>query len=227
LAGLLLVRGPGVATSYHHRPLETAETFLAGGWCNTGDIAELVLAPEGVLSACEEDGRLVFAGANQKSVYLRLIEKESNREKLLNAEFVTFDEVQRRFKQREGCQIIAYVAPVIEDRPFVGALFFINLPVAIALLQEHGVVLPEEDKLYAFCAQHGLVHEAVWKAVNATNEEVKEPFKRVSSFAIVSQEPSNINGWLSIKNEISVRRVRKECPALIGKIYGPHICKAD
>ncbi|WP_137842970.1 long-chain-fatty-acid--CoA ligase [Microbacterium sp. 2FI] len=58
--GELLIRGPQVFQGYWHRPAESAEALLAGGWVRTGDI--VTVAPDGFVTVVDRIKEIIITG---------------------------------------------------------------------------------------------------------------------------------------------------------------------
>jgi long-chain acyl-CoA synthetase len=58
--GELLIRGPQVFQGYWHRPTESAEALLPGGWVRTGDI--VTVAPDGFVTVVDRIKEIIITG---------------------------------------------------------------------------------------------------------------------------------------------------------------------
>jgi long-chain acyl-CoA synthetase len=111
--GEILLRGPGVMDSYHHRPEATTET-LVGGWLHTGDIGELT-----------ELGSL------------RITDRKKDLIKTSGGKYVAPQAIETRFTA--GCPLAGQILVHGEGRNYISALISLDPAAARAWALEQGM----------------------------------------------------------------------------------------
>ncbi|MCA8925216.1 MAG: long-chain fatty acid--CoA ligase [Planctomycetes bacterium] len=114
--GELLVRGPGVFRGYHLDPAATAEAFDAEGFFRTGDIGTI-----------DADG------------FVRITDRKKNLLVLANGKNLAPQPLENHFKQ---IPLVADCVVVGDNRPYLTALFVVDLEEAAAWARARGTVLP-------------------------------------------------------------------------------------
>jgi long-chain acyl-CoA synthetase len=152
--GEILVRGPQVMSGYQGLPEETARVLSPDGWLRTGDLGEWTA--HGLRIRGRVDG--VF--------------------KLQNGEKVPSAEVEAR---------ILAATPLLEQalvlgagQPFVAALCWLSLPVALRWLEERELDATEPSQVPE-------LRRAIVEALQAVNQLAPVPYERVRRVALVPE----------------------------------------
>ncbi|CAN5591359.1 AMP-dependent synthetase/ligase [soil metagenome] len=193
--GIIYLKGGPVCASYWNLPEDSAKSFDGDGWFNTGDIGHL-----------DEDECLVITGRAK-----RLFKTEGGK-------YVAPEKVEKAF---DGSAIIQAIVPVGNDRPFIGALIFINTLAAKELLRAGGVSTPagaSADDAQAFIANHQLVKDAVKAAIAEGNTRL-EHWETVKKVEIISDEATVANGLLTATLKIRSEEAMKRYADRIDAIY--------
>jgi long-chain acyl-CoA synthetase len=192
--GIIYLKGGPVCSGYWNLPEDSAKSFSADGWFNTGDIGHL-----------DSDGNLVITGRAK-----RLFKTEGGK-------YVAPEKVEKAF---DGHAIIQAIVPVGNDRPFISALIFVNNLAARELLQAQGVSIPAGDaeSTQAFIAGHDVVKAAIKAAIAEGNTRL-EQWETVKKVEIIADEATVANGLLTATLKIRTEEAFKRYADRIDAIY--------
>jgi long-chain acyl-CoA synthetase len=185
---IIFLRGDCIIKTYHNLPAVNATSFDADGWLNTGDFGWM-----------DEDGYLYITGRKKREG------------KTQQGKYYSPENIEIAF---DGSPIVQYVVPIGDDKPFIGALIFVNHVTAKALLAKANVVIDDDSKLYSTPVIQQAVAEAVAKA-NSTLEH----WDQVGQYEIVPVEASVANGLLTPTLKIRSERAMEKYDELITLIY--------
>jgi len=191
---VIYLKGGPICNGYYNRPEETAKSFGADGWFNTGDIGHL-----------DDEGNLVITGRAK-----RLFKTEGGK-------YVSPEKVEKSF---DGHAIIQAIVPVGNDRPFISALIFVNAQVARELLVAKGVSIPagDEGSTQAYLASHDLVKEAIKAAIAEGNTRL-EQWETVKKVEVIADEATVANGLLTATLKIRSEEAMKRYASRVDSIY--------
>jgi long-chain acyl-CoA synthetase len=111
--GELLVRGPLLMKGYRNEPDKTAEAIDADGWLHTGDIATI-----------DADG------------YVTIIDRK--KELMINAAGKNMSPANIEGAVKAHCPLVASAVVIGDDRPYVVALFTLDVDSVAAFGKSHG-----------------------------------------------------------------------------------------
>lgn len=190
---VMQISGPTVSSGYWNKPEQTAAAFINGKF-RSGDLGKL-----------DEQGYL-FIGA-----------REDDDGKLVNGEKVSYQEIIEAFRD---CNLIEYIVPIFAGRPAVKALIFLRETAARNFLEAHARGVATGSPLF-FIAQHPVIVDAVGAEIAEVNEKLgrKGAWKRVRDFKIVPRTPSTTNGYLTVKMEISAKKVVTDYAELVEELF--------
>lgn len=190
-AGVIWLKGDCVTPGYWQLPEANAASFN-DGWFNTGDLGRF-----------DADKYLYITGRKK-----RLLKTDGGKyvapEKLENA----FDGID---------ELVQYVVPVGDGKPFIGALIFLNQDKARKLMSDKSVALPAGD-LPAFFATHPAVVARVAEIVEKANKSL-ERWETIKQFSIVPVAASVDNGLLTNKLSIRTEEVLKRYKAMEDELF--------
>lgn len=190
-SGVIWLKGDCVTPGYWHLPEANAASF-SDGWFNTGDLGRF-----------DNDKYLYITGRKK-----RLLKTDGGKyvapEKLENA----FDGID---------ELVQYVVPVGDGKPFIGALIFVNQDKAKKLLGDKSVSIPTAD-VPAFFASHPVIVKRVQEIVDQANKSL-ERWETIKQFNIVPMAASVDNGLLTNKLSIRTEEVLKRYGALVDELY--------
>jgi len=190
-AGVIWLKGDCVTPGYWQLPDANAKSFK-DGWFDTGDLGRF-----------DKDGYLYITGRKK-----RLLKTDGGKyvapEKLENA----FDGID---------ELVQYVVPVGDGKPFIGALIFVNQDKARKLLADKSVALPASD-LPAFFATHPAIVTRVAEIVAQANKSL-ERWETIKQFNIVPMAATVDNGLLTNKLSIRTEEVLKRYKPLEDELF--------
>lgn len=192
--GIIYLKGGPVCTGYWNLPEDSAKSFDADGWFNTGDIGHL-----------DEDDCLVITGRAK-----RLFKTEGGK-------YVAPEKVEKAF---DGAAIIQAIVPVGNDRPFISALIFVNALAAKELLAAKNVACPagSAESVQIFLAGHDLVIGAIKAAITEGNTRL-EHWETVKKVEIIADEATVANGLLTATLKIRTEEAMKRYADRVEAIY--------
>ncbi|MDZ4833293.1 MAG: long-chain fatty acid--CoA ligase [Candidatus Melainabacteria bacterium] len=190
-SGVIWLKGDCVTPGYWHLPEANASSFDAEGWFNTGDLGRF-----------DKDKYLFITGRKK-----RLLKTDGGKyvapEKLENA----FDGID---------ELVQYVVPVGDGKPFIGALIFVNQDKARKLLGDKAAAIPTDAA--AFFASHPAIVKRVQEIVDQANKSL-ERWETIKQFNIVPMAASVDNGLLTNKLSIRTEEVLKRYGTLVDELF--------
>ncbi len=190
-SGVIWLKGDCITPGYWNLPDANKASF-DDGWFNTGDLGRF-----------DEDDYLYITGRKK-----RLLKTDGGKyvapEKLENA----FDGID---------ELVQYVVPVGDGKPFIGALIFVNQDKARKLLTDKGVSIPDGDPA-AFFAQHPDVVKRVRQIVETANRSL-ERWETIKQFSVMPVAASVNNGLLTNKLSIRTEEVLKRYSPMVDELY--------
>ena len=141
--GELLVRGPLLMKGYRNEPEKTAEAIDADGWLHTGDIATI-----------DADG------------YVTIIDRK--KELMINAAGKNMSPANIEGAVKAHCPLVASAVVIGDDRPYVVALFTLDVDAVATFANSHGLAAATPEAL----ADHPQVRAAVDAGVHEANSRL-------------------------------------------------------
>jgi long-chain acyl-CoA synthetase len=193
-SGEIWLRGGVVSPGYWQLPEENAAAYAADGWFKTGDLGYL-----------DANKRLHITGRKK-----RLFKTDGGK-------YVAPEKIEKAF---DNASIIQAVVPVGDNKPFIGAVIFVNPIAARELLRSKGVSIPDGDAIaqQAFFAGHELVKAAVDAAVKEANATL-EHWETVKKILIIEDPATVENGLLTPSQKVRPNEVTKRYGARIEALF--------
>jgi long-chain acyl-CoA synthetase len=158
--GEILLRGPGVMTSYHDLPDATAEALEADGWFHTGDIGEV-----------DADG------------YLRITDRKKDMFKTSQGKYVAPSAIEVRFKGL--CPYASELLVYGEAKPYCVALVSLDSEAITDWAGKHGMA----GKSFAEVAGDVKTQELIAGYIDVLNVELNR-WEQIKRFTIIDRELS-------------------------------------
>jgi len=158
--GEILLRGPGVMTSYHDLPDATAEALDRDGWFRTGDIGEL-----------DADG------------FLRITDRKKDMFKTSQGKYVAPSAIEVRFKGL--CPYAAELIVIGEAKPYCVALVSLDGEAITDWAGKHDL----SGSSFADIARDQTTHELIAGYIDSLNSELNR-WEQIKKFAILDRELS-------------------------------------
>jgi long-chain acyl-CoA synthetase len=158
--GEILLRGPGVMTSYHDLPDATAEALEQDGWFHTGDIGEI-----------DADG------------FLRITDRKKDMFKTSQGKYVAPSALEVRFKGL--CPYMGELLVYGEAKPFCVALVSLDGEAITDWAGKQGLA----GKSFAEIARDETTREMIAGYIDALNSELNR-WEQIKRFAIIDRELS-------------------------------------
>ncbi len=189
---IIFLRGDCIIETYHNLPDVNAVSFDDEGWFNTGDLGWM-----------DEDGYLYITGRKKREG------------KTQQGKYYSPENIENAF---DGSAIVQYVVPIGDDRPFIGALIFVNQITAKALLaKSNPAASTNSDALLAY-SKNEIVLQAVAEAVAKANTTL-EHWEQVGQYEIVPVEATVANGLLTPTLKIRSEKAMEKYADLIDLIF--------
>ncbi len=188
---IIYLRGHAIIKNYHNLPDVDAKSFDGDGWFNTGDLGWM-----------DEDGYLYITGRKKREG------------KTQQGKYYSPENIENAF---DGSAIVQYVVPIGDDRPFIGALIFVNQVTAAALLAKSNSVSAKQDALLAY-SKNDIVRQAVAEAVAKANSTL-EHWEQIGQYEIVPVEATVANGLLTPTLKIRSEKAMEKYKDLIDLIF--------
>ncbi len=188
---IIYLRGDAIIRNYHNLPDVDAKSFDDEGWFNTGDLGWM-----------DEDGYLYITGRKKREG------------KTQQGKYYSPENIENAF---DGSAIVQYVVPIGDDRPFIGALIFVNQVTATALLAKSNSTTAKQDALLAY-SQNTIVIQSVAEAVAKANSTL-EHWEQIGQYEIVPVEATVANGLLTPTLKIRSERAMEKYKDLIDLIF--------
>ena len=165
--GEILLRGPGLMTSYHDLPDATAEALDVDGWFHTGDIGEI-----------DDDG------------YLRITDRKKDMFKTSQGKYVAPSAIDAKFKGL--CPYASELLVYGEGKPYCVALVSLDGEAIADWAGKNGLA----DKPLAEIARDEKTQELIAGYVDALNLELNR-WEQIKRFAILDRELTVESGDLT------------------------------
>jgi len=165
--GEILLRGPGLMTSYHDLPDATAEALDADGWFHTGDIGEI-----------DTDG------------FLRITDRKKDMFKTSQGKYVAPSAIDARFKGL--CPYVSELLVYGEAKPYCAALVSLDSEAITDWAGKNGLA----SKSFAEIARDQKTQELIAGYIDALNVELNR-WEQIKRFAILDRELSIESGDLT------------------------------
>jgi long-chain acyl-CoA synthetase len=187
--GEILLRGPGVMTSYHDLPDATAEALDRDGWFRTGDIGEI-----------DADG------------YLRITDRKKDLFKTSQGKYVAPAAIEVRFKGL--CPYVGELLVIGEAKPYCVALVSLDSEAITDWAGKHGLA----GKSFAEIARDDKAQELIAGYIDALNSELNR-WEQIKKFAILDRELSIESGDLTPSMKLRRKVVIGKSAADISALY--------
>ena len=145
--------------------------------------------------------------------YLYITGRKKREGKTQQGKYYSPENIESAF---DGSTIVQYVVPIGDDKPFIGALIFVNQLAAKALLAKTNTIADSDAAL--FYAKNAVIIQAVAEAVAKANTTL-EHWEQVGQYEIVPVETTVANGLLTPTLKIRSERVMETYKSLIDLIY--------
>lgn len=188
--GEILLRGPGMMTSYHDLPDATAAALDQDGWFRTGDIGEL-----------DADG------------YLRITDRKKDMFKTSQGKYVAPSAIEVRFKGL--CPYAAELIVVGESKPYCVALVSLDSEAIIDWAGKHGLA----DKSFSGVARNDKTRQLIAGYIDALNAELNR-WEQIKNFTILERELSIEAGDLTPSMKLRRKAVVEKFAAQLSSLYG-------
>ncbi len=156
--GEILLRGPGLMTSYHDLPEATAEALDTDGWFRTGDIGEI-----------DADG------------FLRITDRKKDMFKTSQGKYVAPSAIDARFKGL--CPYVSEFLVYGEAKPYCVALVGLDKEAISAWAPDHGLA----GRSFAEIATDEQTRRLIAGYVDALNLELNR-WEQIKKFTIADRE---------------------------------------
>ena len=165
--GEILLRGPGVMTSYHDLPEATAEALDQDGWFHTGDIGEI-----------DADG------------FLRITDRKKDMFKTSQGKYVAPSAIEVRFKGL--CPYVGELLVFGEAKPYCVALVSLDNEAITDWAGKHGLA----GRSFAEIARDEKTQELIAGYIDELNLELNR-WEQIKRFTILDRELSIESGDLT------------------------------
>ncbi|MHA7651100.1 AMP-dependent synthetase/ligase [Mycobacterium sp. ML4] len=189
--GEILLRGPGVMTSYHDLPDATAEALDDDGWFRTGDIGEI-----------DADG------------YLRITDRKKDMFKTSQGKYVAPSAIEVRFKGL--CPYAGEFIVIGEAKPYCVALVTLDGEAITDWAAKHGL----SGKSFAEIAHDEQTRELIAGYIDALNAELNR-WEQIKKFAILDRELSIEAGDLTPSMKLRRKVVIDKSADRLSQLYEP------
>lgn len=189
--GEILLRGPGVMTSYHDLPDATAEALDEDGWFRTGDIGEI-----------DSDG------------FLRITDRKKDMFKTSQGKYVAPSAIEVRFKGL--CPYAGELIVIGESKPYCVALVTLDSEAITDWAGKHGL----SGRSFAEIARDQRTRELIAGYIDALNSELNR-WEQIKKFAILDRELSIEAGDLTPSMKLRRKVVINKVADRLAELYEP------
>ncbi len=189
--GEILLRGPGVMTSYHDLPDATAEALEVDGWFHTGDIGEI-----------DPDG------------FLRITDRKKDMFKTSQGKYVAPSAIEVRFKGL--CPYAGELIVIGEAKPYCVALVTLDGEAITDWAAKHGLA----GKSFAEIARDEKTRDLIAGYVDELNSELNR-WEQIKKFAILDRELSIEAGDLTPSMKLRRKVVIDKFADRLTDLYEP------
>ncbi|ORB86584.1 long-chain fatty acid--CoA ligase [Mycobacterium kansasii] len=165
--GEILLRGPGLMTSYHDLPDATTEALDEDGWFHTGDIGEV-----------DADG------------YLRITDRKKDMFKTSQGKYVAPSAIEVRFKGL--CPYVGELIVIGEAKPYCVALVSLDREAITDWAAKHGLA----GRSFAEIAADNQTRDLIAGYIDMLNSELNR-WEQIKKFTILDRELSIESGDLT------------------------------
>jgi long-chain acyl-CoA synthetase len=186
--GEILLRGPGLMTSYHDLPDATAEALDTDGWFHTGDIGEI-----------DPDG------------FLRITDRKKDMFKTSQGKYVAPSVIDARFKGL--CPYASEFLVYGEAMPYCVALVGLDSDAITEWAADHGLA----GKPFAELATHDATHRLIAGYVDALNSELNR-WEQIKKFTIADREltveAGDLTPSMKLRRKVVIEKFADDLAAL-------------
>lgn len=187
--GEILLRGPGLMTSYHELPDKTAEALDQDGWFHTGDIGEI-----------DADG------------YLRITDRKKDMFKTSQGKYVAPSAIEVRFKGL--CPYVGELIVIGEAKPYCVALVSLDREAITDWAAKHGLA----GQSFADIASHDKTRDLIAGYIAMLNAELNR-WEQIKKFTILDRELSIESGDLTPSMKLRRKVVVDKSADRIAPLY--------
>ncbi|OBI70287.1 long-chain fatty acid--CoA ligase [Mycobacterium sp. E796] len=187
--GEILLKGPGLMTSYHDLPDATAEALDADGWFHTGDIGEI-----------DGDG------------FLRITDRKKDMFKTSQGKYVAPSAIDAKFKGL--CPYASELLVYGEGKPYCVALVSLDSEAITEWAGKQGLA----GSSFAEIARDAQTHELIAGYIDALNVELNR-WEQIKRFAILDRELSVESGDLTPSLKLRRKVVIEEFADRLAALY--------
>ncbi len=187
--GEILLRGPGVMTSYHDLPDATAEALDEDGWFRTGDIGEI-----------DSDG------------FLRITDRKKDMFKTSQGKYVAPSAIEVRFKGL--CPYAGELIVIGEAKPYCVALVTLDSEAITDWAAKHGL----SGKSFGEIARDETTRDLIAGYIDALNSDLNR-WEQIKKFAILDRELSIEAGDLTPSMKLRRKVVVDRFTDRISELY--------
>ncbi|KAA1249850.1 long-chain fatty acid--CoA ligase [Mycobacterium simiae] len=187
--GEILLRGPGLMTSYHELPDKTAEALDQDGWFHTGDIGEI-----------DADG------------YLRITDRKKDMFKTSQGKYVAPSAIEVRFKGL--CPYAGELIVIGESKPYCVALVSLDREAITDWAAKHGLA----GRSFAEIAGDDMTRDLIADYIDMLNAELNR-WEQIKKFTILDRELSIESGDLTPSMKLRRKVVVDKSADRIAALY--------
>jgi long-chain acyl-CoA synthetase len=187
--GEILLKGPGLMTSYHDLPDATAEALDADGWFHTGDIGEI-----------DDDG------------FLRITDRKKDMFKTSQGKYVAPSAIDAKFKGL--CPYASELLVYGEGKPYCVALVSLDSEAITDWATKQGLA----GKSFAEIARDEQTQELIAGYIDALNVELNR-WEQIKRFTILDRELSVESGDLTPSLKLRRKVVIEEFADRLTALY--------
>ncbi|MEB3981565.1 long-chain fatty acid--CoA ligase [Mycobacterium sp. 663a-19] len=193
--GEILLRGPGLMTSYHDLPDATNEALDADGWFHTGDIGEI-----------DADG------------FLRITDRKKDMFKTSQGKYVAPSAIDARFKGL--CPYVSELLVYGEAKPYCVALVSLDGEAITEWADKNGLA----GRSFAEIAHDEKTEKLIAGYIDALNQELNR-WEQVKRFAILDRELSveagDLTPSLKLRRKAVIEKFSDRLSALYESVSSP------
>ncbi|MBY0391234.1 MAG: long-chain fatty acid--CoA ligase [Mycobacterium pseudokansasii] len=187
--GEILLRGPGLMTSYHDLPEATTEALDQDGWFHTGDIGEV-----------DADG------------YLRITDRKKDMFKTSQGKYVAPSAIEVRFKGL--CPYVGELIVIGEGKPYCVALVSLDREAITDWAAKHGLA----GRSFAEIAGDSRTRDLIAGYIDMLNAELNR-WEQLKKFTILDRELSIESGDLTPSMKLRRKVVVDKSADQIAALY--------
>ncbi len=186
--GEILLKGPGLMTSYHDLPDATADALDTDGWFHTGDVGEI-----------DADG------------FLRITDRKKDMFKTSQGKYVAPSAIDAKFKAM--CPYVSELLVYGEGKPYCVALVSLDGEAIADWAAKNGMA----DKPFPEIARDERTRELIAEYIDALNVELNR-WEQVKTFAIADREFSveagDLTPSLKLRRKVVIDKFANQLSAL-------------